>query len=91
MKSAFKFLPRGFGSLLENHFGQGKNSPVEFKVANFMKSFDCLFLFLKKEKLKLHEDFLFLGNYILTLYMHLESLNCTLNIFEAYKLASQKK
>ena len=77
--------------LLENHFGQGKNSPVEFKVANFMKSFDCLFLFLKKEKLKLHEDFLFLGIYILTLYMHLESLNCTLNISEAYNIASQKK
>lgn len=77
--------------LLENHFGQGKNSPMKFGVTNFMASFDCLFLFLKKQKLRLHEDFLFLGIYILTLYMHLESLNNTFNVYDAYSIATSKK
>ncbi len=61
-------------ALLEDHFGAGRDSPMEFRVSHFMESFDKLFLFLRNEKISLSEDFLFLGVMLLTLYLHLESL-----------------
>ena len=70
--------------LLESHFGQGRTDPMKFEVANFMSSFDNLFLFLKKNKLKLSEDFLFLGIYILTLYLHLEFLGQSFDVADAF-------
>jgi hypothetical protein len=76
--------------LLEGHFGQGKSAPMTFRVSHFMNSFDSLFLFLKKHKLKLSEDFLFLGVYILTLYMHLESLGQAYDASSAYRLGAEK-
>jgi hypothetical protein len=77
-------------ALLEGHFGQGKSAPMTFRVSHFMNSFDSLFLFLKKHKLKLSEDFLFLGVYILTLYMHLESLGDAFDAASAYRLGAEK-
>jgi hypothetical protein len=76
--------------LLEGHFGQGRTAPMHFRVSHFMNSFDSLFLFLKKHKLKLSEDFLFLGVYILTLYLHLESLGQAYDASSAYRLGAEK-
>jgi hypothetical protein len=70
--------------LLESHFGQGRTAPMKFEVAHFMTSFDNLFIFLKNNKLKLSEDFLFLGIYILTLYLHLEFLGDPFDVVAAY-------
>lgn len=72
--------------LLESHFGQGRSAPMRFEVAHFMTSFDNLFLFLKDKNLKLSEDFLFLGIYILTLYLHLEFLGEPFDVVAAYNL-----
>jgi predicted unusual protein kinase regulating ubiquinone biosynthesis (AarF/ABC1/UbiB family) len=74
-------------NLLESHFGQGKTNPMKFEISQFMSSFDNLFLFLKKYKLTLSEDFLFLGINLLTLYMHLESLGQKFDVSAAYKNA----
>lgn len=76
--------------LLEGHFGQGKSAPMTFRISHFMNSFDNLFLFLKKHELKLSEDFLFLGVYILTLYMHLESLEEAFDAASAYRFGAKK-
>lgn len=76
--------------LLDRHFGQGKSAPMKFEVSHFMSSFDSLFLFLKKHKLKLSEDFLFLGIYILTLYMHLETLGESFDVCRAYQTGIEK-
>ena len=70
--------------LLEIHFGQGRTAPMKFEVAHFMRSFDNLFLFLKRNNMKLSEDFLFLGIYILTLYLHLEILDESFDVVDAF-------
>lgn len=76
--------------LLFRHFGEGKSAPMKFQVSHFMSSFDNLFMFLKKHKLKLSEDFLFLGIYILTLYLHLETLGEAFDVCRAYQTGIEK-
>ncbi len=62
-------------SLLENHFGHGRNGEVKFSIEKFQSSFESLFDFLQKNDVKLSANFLFLGIYVLTLYMALEALD----------------
>lgn len=60
---------------------------MEFKINHFMRSFDSLFLFLRREKITLSEDFLFLGVMLLTLYLHLESLGGAYDVKAAFSRA----
>lgn len=71
-------------ALLESHFGAGREGPMEFKVKNFVASFHNLFVFLKDEKIRLSEEFLFLGVLLLTLYLHLEALGESHNVAAAF-------
>lgn len=74
--------------LLEEHFGSGRNEPMLFKIAHFMESFDNLFRFLCDRRIRLSEDFLFLGVMLLTLYIHLESLGGACDVRAAFLRAA---
>ena len=62
-------------NLLDDHFGGGRDEPVAFPIKKFVASFDKLFQFLKTNNVKLSGDFLFLGIYLVTLYLHLDYLD----------------
>lgn len=56
----------------------------EFKISHFTESFEKLFQFLIKQKIILPPDFLYLGIYLASLYMHLEELGGSYNVREAF-------
>lgn len=73
--------------LLESHFSNGKDAPVAFSINKFVESFDSLFKFLKKHRLKISEDFLFLGIYLVTLYLHLDKLGVEYDVNSSFRRA----
>ncbi len=74
--------------LLISHFGSGKYQLVEMKISNFTKSFDNLFCFLQKKGIKVSADFLFLGVYLLTLYMHLDTIGGKFDVKGSFDAAN---
>ncbi len=74
--------------LLEDHFGQGRSHPMAFEVRHFVGSFDALFVFLRDQRIRVSEEFLFLGLMILTLYLHLEKRGGIYDVARSYRLAS---
>lgn len=71
--------------LLEEHFGQGRSQLIRFETKGFMQSFDKLFSFLKKHRVKISEDFLFLGIYLVTLYLHLDAIGSAYDVTQAFQ------
>lgn len=59
--------------LLYNHFGIDQRSQ-RFSIDAFKASFDELFSFFVSHDYKLHSDFVFVGFYLITLYLTLEQL-----------------
>jgi hypothetical protein len=59
--------------LLFNHFGIDQRSQ-RFSIDAFKASFDELFSFFVSHDYKLHSDFVFVGFYLITLYLTLEQL-----------------
>lgn len=59
-------------TLFLNHFGEGDQTKVNFNLRIFQKSFTDLFQFFLKHKIVLESDFLYLGVYLVSLYLHLE-------------------
>jgi hypothetical protein len=57
--------------LYNDNFGQ-KTGRVIFNLAEFQASFLKIFQFFLEHKVKLQTDFIYLGFYLVTLYMHLE-------------------
>jgi predicted unusual protein kinase regulating ubiquinone biosynthesis (AarF/ABC1/UbiB family) len=57
--------------LLENHFGVDQ-SAQHFSIDVFKASFDDLFAFFLENNFKLHSDFVWVGFYLITLYLNLE-------------------
>jgi predicted unusual protein kinase regulating ubiquinone biosynthesis (AarF/ABC1/UbiB family) len=57
--------------LLHKHFGVDQSAQV-FKIDEFKASFDELFAFFIANDYKLHSDFVFVGFYLITLYLTLE-------------------
>jgi len=57
--------------LLRNHFGVDQ-SEQRFSIDDFKRSFDELFEFFLANDYKLHSDFVFVGFYLVTLYLTLE-------------------
>jgi hypothetical protein len=70
--------------LFFSHFGPGEQDVVKFEISQFSESFYELFHFFVENKVKLHKDFIFLGIYLVTLYLHLEDLDIELNPKEAF-------
>ena len=60
--------------LLFSHFGEASDKEVIFELDHFKASFHSLFLYLKKNKIQLSSDFLFLGIYLVTLYLTLAKI-----------------
>jgi len=59
--------------LLQDHFGVDQ-SAQRFEINAFKDSFDALFEFFLAEEYTLHSDFVFVGFYLITLYLSLEAL-----------------
>jgi predicted unusual protein kinase regulating ubiquinone biosynthesis (AarF/ABC1/UbiB family) len=59
--------------LLHHHFGIDQRAQ-RFAIDSFKASFDELFAFFIKHDYKLHSDFVFVGFYLITLYLTLEEL-----------------
>jgi len=57
--------------LLHAHFGVDQSAQV-FRIDDFKASFDELFAFFIANDYKLHSDFVFVGFYLITLYLTLE-------------------
>ena len=66
-------------TLLFNHFGIEQRSQ-RFSIDAFKASFDELFSFFVAHDYKLHSDFVFVGFYLITLYLTLEQLGQTHNV-----------
>ena len=60
-------------ALLNNHFGMSSDAQ-RFSIDQFKASFDRLFDFFLAHDYRLHSDFVFVGFYLITLYLTLESL-----------------
>lgn len=59
--------------LLKTHFGMQAGAQ-RFSIDEFKRSFDRLFDFFIAHDYRLHSDFVFVGFYLITLYLNLETL-----------------
>lgn len=67
--------------LLHQHFGIEQRAQ-RFSIDGFKDSFDQLFAFFIAHDYKLHSDFVFVGFYLITLYLSLEQLGQPHNVRE---------
>lgn len=75
--------------LFKAHFGSAIETPMEFKLALFQKSFQNVFSFLMEKKVKLSTDFLILGVMLVTLYLSLEEIGGSYHVADVYKRSKQ--
>lgn len=78
-------------NLFREHFGAGDQEEVEFKLKNFQNSFYELFKFFMEKKVQLNKDFIFLGAYLVTLFMHLEELGVSYNVKDVFTTVFPEK
>lgn len=69
--------------MILSHIG-GETSNQSFRVLHFTQGFEKLFQFLLREKIVLPPDFLYLGVYLASLYLHLESLGGSYDVRQAF-------
>jgi hypothetical protein len=77
-------------SIFKDHFGGGDQGEVVFKIDKFMNSFQLIFDRIFHQNKKLSEDFVYLGIYLVTLYLHLEEIGEPLNVRESFNRAFEK-
>ena len=70
--------------LFYEHFTPGDQILVKFRVSKFSESFYELFHFFVTNEVELETDFIFLGIYLVTLYMHLEELDESFDVRAAF-------
>lgn len=70
--------------LLFSHFGDADQGLVSLELTHFKKSFHALFRYLKRESITLTSDFLFLGIYLVTLYLCLAESNQKVDVKKAF-------
>ncbi len=75
--------------LFKGHFGSAIDQPMEFHLATFQDSFQNVFDFLMKKKVKLSTDFLILGVMLVTLYLSLEELGGNYPVADIYNRSKQ--
>lgn len=66
--------------LFRTHFGPGDQHEVVFDLEHFKDSFYELFKFFVDHEVELDKDFMFLGTYLVSLYMNLEKLSIPLDV-----------
>ncbi len=72
--SSSEEMEKEVSELLFSHWGSGDQREVSFQLAHFRESFHNLFLYLRKHKITLSSDFMFLGINLITMYRSLEPL-----------------
>ena len=77
-------------NIFNNHFGEGDQENVQFKMKYFTDSFHQVFDKIFHQNKKLSEDFVYLGIYLVTLYLHLEKLETPLNVRKAFHQAKTR-
>lgn len=75
---------------LKNHFGQGDQTSVNFKLQTFQNTFTEVFSVCKREGIHLQPEFFVLGLMLLTLYQNLESRGEPQNARQCFAEAYQK-
>jgi len=75
---------------LRNHFGQGDQTSVHFKLSTFQNTFAEVFEVCEREGLKLQTEFFVLGLMLLTLYQNLETLDAPQNARACFLDALEK-
>ena len=70
--------------LFKKHFGPGDQDKVVFDLEHFKESFYELFKFFMDHEVSLEKDFMFLGIYLVGLYMNLQKLSVPLNVRESF-------
>jgi hypothetical protein len=69
-------------SLFRSYFGEG--DLVTFTIENFVQSFHKIFQFLVEKDCQLPGDFIYLGVYLVTLYLLMEELGGSYNVKQIY-------
>lgn len=70
--------------LFKEHFGAGGSEPIHFKLKEFQESFYHMFKFFVDNYIELKSDFMFLGIYLVTLYMNLENSDHKLDVKQCF-------
>lgn len=70
--------------LFKTHFGAGGSEPIHFKLQEFQESFYHMFKFFVDNSVELKSDFMFLGIYLVTLYMNLENCNEKIDVKKCF-------
>jgi len=76
--------------IFNEHFGDGNQESVSFEMEHFVSSFHQIFDRIFHQNKKLSEDFVYLGIYLVTLYLNLEKNGEALNVRAAFNRAYQK-
>lgn len=76
--------------IFNDHFGDGDQEAVKFEMKHFVDSFHQIFDRIFHQHKKLSEDFVYLGIYLVTLYLNLEKNGEALNVRAAFNRAYQK-
>ena len=71
-------------NLFREHFGPGNQEMVKFEMTHFQDSFYELFRFFMDHQVALDKDFMFLGVYLVGLYLNLEALGEPVNVRRAF-------
>ena len=76
--------------IFNEHFGDGSQEDVSFEMKHFTDSFHKVFDKIFHQNKQLNEDFVYLGIYLVTLYLHLEKLGGSYNVRRAFMTAQSK-
>ena len=67
-------------NLILNHIGSDSPNAVEFKLEKFTESFEALFSYLKKHNMKISVNFIYLGIYLVSLYLNLSQIQRPIDV-----------
>tara|TARA_B100000886_G_scaffold334999_1_gene291393 strand:- start:656 stop:1432 length:777 start_codon:yes stop_codon:yes gene_type:complete len=76
--------------IFANHFGDSNQEKVVFRMSHFTDSFHSVFDRIFEHKKKLNEDFVYLGIYLVTLYLHLEEIDEPMDVRKIFNIAFKR-
>lgn len=71
-------------SLFYKHFSQSKKGKMKFRYEDYFTSFNNIFIFLSKNKIKVPYQFAYFGVYLATLYKCLENCEEEIDVKDCY-------
>ena len=71
-------------NIFSDHFGANDQTKVKFEMNHFVHSFHLIFDRIFHQQKKLSEDFVYLGIYLVTLYLHLGPLETQLDVRKSF-------